>query len=100
MNTFDLSTTTLITCESIVTDYEKKLYHVLIDNLDRYYPDQYIICPKIRIGDIITMNKEDFEWGTRQRYKSRHFDFLVCSKKDLHPVLAIELQDASHKTKN
>ena len=46
------------------------------------------------------MNKEDFEWGTRQRYKSRHFDFLVCSKKDLHPVLAIELQDASHKTKN
>lgn len=45
------------------------------------------------------MEEKKFNFSLRQRYKSRHFDFLICSKDNLKPILAIELQDNTHKTK-
>lgn len=49
MSQFDLSTTNLQVCESIISEHERQLYQLLIENLDKFYPNQYVICPKVRI---------------------------------------------------
>ena len=98
MSQFDLSTTELILTESLISKHEMQLYQALTKNLDTYYENKYIICPKVRIGDIITLKKENFNRSIRARYRGRHFDFVICSKDTLQPILAIELQDSSHKT--
>ena len=97
MTHFDLSNIDLVLYDSIVSEHEMKLYTILTENLDTYYKDQYVICPKVRIGDIIKIKKENFDRSVRARYRSRHFDFVICSKDTLQPILAIELQDSSHK---
>lgn len=97
MSQLDLSTVQFTACTSIVTDYEQKIYDILLHKLEQDYPNKYVICPKVRIVDIVNMdNKDDF--GLWQRIKSRHVDFLICTKQFLKPILAIELQDNTHKT--
>lgn len=99
MTRFDLSTVEFFRYDSLVTNHEMQLYSILTENLNKYYPNQYIICPKVRIGDIIRMTNRTFDKLIRRRYQSRHFDFVICSKDTLKPILAIELQDNSHKNK-
>jgi hypothetical protein len=99
MQPFNKSDIHFITWISLCTEHEKQLYEVLSKNLDQYYHDQYIICPKVRIVDIVHMDKKDFNQTMWNRVKSRHVDFLLCTKIDLKPILAIELQDSTHKTK-
>lgn len=99
MNKFKKEDINFHTCASIVTEHEKKLYTVLSEHIDTHYHNQYIICPKVRVVDIVNMPKDLFNYATWQRVKSRHIDFLVCTKEDLKPVLAIELQDSTHNTK-
>lgn len=94
LNTADVHFTKV---QSLCTDHEKQLYDVLSKNLDTYYHDQFVICPKVRIVDMVTQTDENKSiWN---RVTSRHVDFLLCKKHDLQPVLAIELQDPYHTTK-
>lgn len=53
---------------------------------------------KIRLADLIGVRK-----GTGSYYKyfnqisAKHVDFLLCNQPHITPVLAIELDDSSHK---
>lgn len=62
MTRFDLSTTELVLSESLITHHEMQLYQALTTTLDTQYSGQFIICPKVRIGDIIRLKKENFNY--------------------------------------
>ena len=57
---------------------------------------------KVRVADVIKPGKihERSQWQKAfNKISSKHFDFLLCSKSDLSPICAIELNDSSHNSK-
>lgn len=57
--------------------------------------DNYYIFPKVRICDIIEpKNKGDY--SNFNRIKSKHVDFLLCTKNLITSKIIIELDDKSH----
>lgn len=62
--------------------------------------DEFRIFGKVRVADVLIVN-EDLDTAARQeafsRIASRHFDFVLCSKKDLSAVCALELDDPGRK---
>ena len=79
--------------KSLITTGEGEFYSVLL----RAVPELKIM-PKLRVADVIphtTGNKWDF-----RRISQFHFDFVICDPRDpikLKPLLAIELDDSSHR---
>jgi hypothetical protein len=59
--------------------------------------DDYIICPKVRLGDILFVTRPNENRGALNRIAARHLDFLVCDASSLKPVLGVELDDSSHR---
>lgn len=58
-----------------------------------------LICPKVRLEDIVEVTDKDNLYKYRGYVKSRHIDFLICNDK-LHMLGAIELDDKSHNRKS
>lgn len=57
--------------------------------------DNYYIFPKVRICDIVEpKNKGDY--SNFNRIKSKHVDFLLCTKNPITSKIIIELDDRSH----
>jgi len=65
----------------------------------------YIVCPKVRVSDIITIERK--RWHRRWNFIGRpwivsakldrlHVDFLLIKEKGLTTVCAIELDDKTH----
>ncbi len=50
------------------------------------------IFAKVRIGDVIKTT----DISTRNRLNQKHVDFVLCDKETIRPIVAIELDDASH----
>jgi very-short-patch-repair endonuclease len=71
---------------------ERSFYEVL----RRLAPAEYTVFAKVRLADLVFVSKGA---GSRQshfnRINRKHIDFLLCNR-DLAPVVAIELDDASH----
>lgn len=70
------------------------LNSVLKDNAD--------ILGKVRVADILKPKKglSRSDWQKAfNKISSKHFDFVVCNKKDLSVLCVIELDDKSHNTK-
>jgi len=69
-------------------------------SLKTFAGEQYIICPKVRLGDAVFVRKGT-DAKERQtilnRINRKHIDFLLLSASTLRPVLAIELDDSSHQ---
>ena len=93
--------------KSISWVYEKKL---LLSKAEYYFwrclkakcdMRGFIVCPKVRIEDFVTIKCDDYT--TRQKYrgyiKSRHIDFLICDR-DLNLLAGVELDDGSHGKDN
>ena len=71
---------------------ERSFYGVL-----RWLLPEHTIFAKVRMSDLLNVPKGTEGWQTHfNRIQSKHGDFVVCNA-DLAPVLAIELDDASHK---
>lgn len=71
-----------------------KLYQLLYENFD----NQYILFSKVRLADIIEVNKNIKNITHWNKIKSKHVDYVVCDKKDYKIHLAIELNDSTHYT--
>jgi len=60
------------------------------------------IFGKVRVADVLA-TKKGMPASDRQRafnkISSKHFDFILCSRKDLSVLCAIELNDSSHNSK-
>ena len=66
------------------------------------YADQagLLICPKVRLLDVIEPRKEEKNYKTLfYKVQAKHIDFLICDK-DLHVLGAVELDDSSHDQKD
>ena len=55
----------------------------------------YIICPKVRLADIITPRSGDKYYSHFGKIKSKHVDFAICNSK-MKVLAVIELDDNSH----
>ncbi|NCU42014.1 MAG: DUF2726 domain-containing protein [Candidatus Moranbacteria bacterium] len=81
--------------ESLLTSKEKEFFTFLLETIS----SKYFVFPKVRMCDIISVpkmeNKEYYHFFNK--IQSKHVDFLLCNKETLEPILAIELDDSSHK---
>ncbi len=58
------------------------------------------ICCKVRLADIVGVKKglAKGEWRRAfNRVSAKHVDFLIVSKSAANPIVAVELDDASHE---
>jgi very-short-patch-repair endonuclease len=56
-----------------------------------------MICPKVRLADVINCSGEDWKQGFGGRISQKHLDFVIADAASTAIVLAIELDDRSHR---
>lgn len=82
--------------KSLLTPAERSFLGVL----EALRHDDYQLCVKVRLADIVGV-RSGLERGERQaalnRVQAKHVDFLFIRATDGQPVLAVELDDASHE---
>jgi hypothetical protein len=84
--------------EMYVTPYLKKPSllapgeRILFNRLIQAVGNTALVCPKVRVADILDVRGDAMEWQTAwNRIAARHVDFLLISSTDHKPLLAIEL---------
>ena len=80
--------------KNLLSRYEYIFYSNLEEKCE---PESLIICPKVRLEDILTVTDKENSFKWRNYIKSRHIDFLICDK-NMNVLAGIELDDRSHKT--
>ncbi len=79
----------------LLTTTEKKFYEVLSQLSQKH---NVLLFAKVRLEDLLlTYGNGHERFGSRNRIKSRHVDFLLCNKETISPLIAIELDDSSHE---
>lgn len=92
----DTAKSPFLITNSLLTKAEMNFYNVLKDVIDN---EKEIICPKVRMIDVLwtktyrVENKLTFI----NKVNRKHFDFVICDKETLKPLMAIELDDKSHE---
>lgn len=78
----------------LFTKAERSFYHVLnpvVKELDLH------LFAKVRLSDLVYVTRKDNSKMTYfNKIKAKHIDFVLCDKENISPILAIELDDASH----
>jgi hypothetical protein len=65
--------------------------------LERAVANQFRIAMKVRLGDLVQVPGYDSESvSARNKTQQKHIDFVLCSVGEVQPMLAIELDDATH----
>ncbi len=58
---------------------------------------RYVVCPKVGLGDLVTVKKGTEKWQSyRNKIDRKHIDFVLCDPQTMHVVAAVELDDKSH----
>jgi uncharacterized protein DUF2726 len=71
---------------------ERSLYEIL-----RRLLPEHVVFAKVGLGELVYVTRKGSEWRThRNRIDRKHLDFVICNA-DLEPVVAIELDDSSHR---
>ena len=78
---------------ALLSDGELAFYQAL----RRALPQHVIICPKVRLADVINCSGEDWKQGFGGRISQKHLDFVIADSDSTAIVLAIELDDKSHR---
>jgi len=84
--------------ESFLSDAEKSFLEVLKAAVG----NEFKLFGKVRISDLIRA-KGSNEWQSRianDQIDQKHVDFVICDRKRLIPVCAIELDDSSHHSRD
>lgn len=77
----------------LLSPAELSFYHVLHNALG----DRLVIFPKVSLKDIFFVARPQENRAYMNRINQKHVDFLLCTADALTPVLAVELDDASHQ---
>ena len=82
---------------SVLTNYEMKLYYVLAPFCSR---NNLILFSKVRLADFVQtyQGRNFYHWFNR--ISSKHVDFLICQPGSFKPLLAVELDDYTHRYKD
>jgi hypothetical protein len=59
--------------------------------------DQYEIFAKVRLLDVVIVKPGQGWQAAFNKVQSKHIDFLLCDRETHRPVLAIELDDGTHR---
>jgi hypothetical protein len=71
---------------------ERSFYEIL----KRLVSAEHTVFAKVRLADLVHVSKGTTSWRSHfNRINRKHIDFLLCDR-NLTPVVAIELDDASH----
>ena len=84
--------------EKFFTDAERSFLGVL----DAISDNDWRILGKVRVADVITPQKgldKKVWWSMFAKISSKHFDYLICDKTSMLPIMVVELDDKSHSTK-
>jgi hypothetical protein len=77
-----------------LTPAERAFFRVLRDAVG----DEYALFAKVRVADILKVRQGEKDFAVHfNRISAKHVDFLLCDPSDVSPVLAIELDDATHE---
>lgn len=79
--------------DDFLSQAEASLYRVLLSVLST----QATICPKVRLADVFFVSRPDKNRAFYNRIIQKHVDFLACDPRSMKPLLAIELDDATHR---
>lgn len=81
--------------ECIMTDAERKCFNSLVEAVGA----TYYVFPQIHLPAILEHKiKNGQNWFAAFRHiDEKSVDFVLCTKNDLYPILAIELDDWSHE---
>jgi hypothetical protein len=71
--------------------------HVFYSALRRALPDHLIICPKVRMCDLIGCSGEGWKAGYGAKISQKHIDFTLADADTTAIALVIELDDRSHQ---
>jgi len=55
-----------------------------------------VICPKVRVADLLFVVDRKANMGHANRIDRKHVDFVVCAPDTMTPKVVVELDDASH----
>jgi len=76
----------------LLTRTEKSFYNVL-----RTVVAPHAVLAKVRLADLVESDKRHRLWRANfNRICSKHIDFVICDAA-LSPIIAVELDDASHR---
>lgn len=78
----------------LLTKTEHKFYLELIKECNRRH---ILVCPKVRLEDLVTVTDTEHRNKYRNHVKSRHVDFVLADQ-NMQLIAAIELDDPSHNT--
>lgn len=78
----------------IMTAAERQFYLMLVTS----FGDQYYIFPQVHLSAIFNWEEKRQSWvWARRHIENKSVDYLLCDKTTLASVVAIELDDWSHK---
>ena len=82
--------------EGLFTQGERRF----LARLDEAVGDRFRIMGKVRIADLISPRPDLAERNWKRAFyqiSSKHVDFVLCDKRTLSPVCAVELDDPTHR---
>jgi len=80
--------------DSLLSPAERSFYEVLL----RVSCTDMHVFPKVRLLDLLWLPPQMKERQVYlNRVQSKHLDFVLCDRTRVEPLLAIELDDASHQ---
>lgn len=69
-----------------------------LDALDEAVGGNHRVFAKVRLADLVFMPKgTDGRQGHQNKVNMKHIDFVVCERRAMKPVVAVELDDSSHQ---
>ena len=81
---------------SLVTKNELLFYTALKQAVGA----RFVIATKVRLADIITCPRVAWSMGYGRLIAQKHVDFVICAPETLRIVLALEVDDLSHRRLN
>ena len=81
------------TRDDFLSPAELSFYHVL----QHAVGSRATICPKIGLSDLLFVSRPDKNFSAFNRIAQKHVDFVLCESRTMLPLLAIELDDSSHR---
>lgn len=80
--------------DSLFSYQEQRFYYNVLHNHNGF---EYHIAIKVRVADIISLTNEPTDKHVHNnKIFAKHFDFVLCDKRNFAPLLVIELDDSSH----
>ncbi len=76
----------------LLTPTEERFHHVL----SQASQGTYLLACKVRVADVL--KTQPFSQSAFNRISRKHFDFVLCDPSTTRPLLAIELDDATHRS--